>query len=176
MFILIRFYPLAPPFFKKRYYQSRQCYGWQQKKTKTRITSNQTLVIWKDWANLIWKHCSFHIFPLMLSGTKDTKKKKNTSTQTAKKFSFQSSPICDSNEGETKYGTRERKPCSPRGSDSSDHPGDLLEQRATGGEQPSEKRNSRPLMVSLFTALCSQCRDQKMLGQLSQLPRSLASQ
>lgn len=67
----------------------------------------------------------------------------------AQKFSFQSSQVCDSNKGvdaktqgdrnqKRGWGRPKGKPCSPSGSGSSDQPGDLLEQRATGGKQPSK--------------------------------------
>lgn len=80
----------------------------------------------------------------------------------------------------------EEKPRSPSGSDSSDRPGDLLEQRATGGRQLFKWGGaSQPLRllsttwlrwISLFRAFSSQCWGQNMSGQPSQLPRSLASQ
>lgn len=68
-----------------------------------------------------------------------------TKVKAAQTISFLSSQVCDSNNGtqgngEPKWdeGGQRRKPCSSSGSDSSDRPGDLLEQRATGGRQLSE--------------------------------------
>lgn len=157
MYILIRFYPPLY-FFSRVITKADNAMGDNRKNKKQKIKpespQSNTLDLKRlsklDLEALLVSHPPTHA-----QRDKTKKKKKKKSTQTAKKFSFQSSQICDSNEGETKYGTRERKPCSPCGSDSSDRPGDLLEQRATGGEQPSEKGNSRPLMVSLHGTLQS---------------------
>lgn len=156
MYILIRFYPPLY-FFSRVITKADNAMGDNRKNKKQKIKpespQSNTLDLKRlsklDLEALLVSHPPTH------AQRDKTKKKEKKSTQTAKKFSFQSSQICDSNEGETKYGTRERKPCSPCGSDSSDRPGDLLEQRATGGEQPSEKGNSRPLMVSLHGTLQS---------------------
>lgn len=166
MYILIRFPPPPFFFFSRVITKADNAMGDNRKNKKQKIKpespQSNTLDLKRlsklDLEALLVSHPPTHA--QRDKRKKETKKKikkitKHKSTQTAKKFSFQSSQICDSNEGETKYGTRERKPCSPCGSDSSDRPGDLLEQRATGGEQPSEKGNSRPLMVSLHGTLQS---------------------
>lgn len=88
--------------------------------------------------------------------------------------------MCGSNKGvdaQTEAEARGGNP-APSGSDCSDRPGDLLEQRATGGKQGlcgSCPPGSFDGSVYLG-ALCSQHHGQNIFGDSSQVPRSLVSQ